>query len=222
MIENILSKRLAEARNECGYTQNEVADYLGCGRATITNYESGRRNPDIETLVKLAEYYEVSVDYLLGISSIETSNQDIKFINEYTGLSVKAIANLTEMKGLSENPEVSVDYIKTINFLIESAELKGGKKKRSGTGYIGDNIFNPLYYYFSAICPKSEKYNEYFEELENKLEDIADVIAESTFSWSWKEPEVLLSYVYLDDIILYLKNIRSKLPRDFWKKHYDK
>ena len=72
-MNEILVKRLSKARKKKGYTQADAAKYLNCNRATITNYEIGRRNPDIETLVKLAEYYEVSVDYLLGLSAIPMS-----------------------------------------------------------------------------------------------------------------------------------------------------
>src|SRR5690606_25588819 len=48
--------------------QHEVANYLGITRPAYTAYESGARQPDLETVKKLAEYFNCSTDYLLGKS----------------------------------------------------------------------------------------------------------------------------------------------------------
>ena len=47
-------------------TQKDIASYLGISRVAYTQYELNNREPDYETLVKLAKYFDVSVDYLLG------------------------------------------------------------------------------------------------------------------------------------------------------------
>lgn len=93
-MSKILAERLTKARITSGYTQNEIAELLGCGRVTITNYESGRRNPDIDTLVKLSQYYNVSADYLLGLSDAQTNDKGVQFICDYTGLSEKSVKYL--------------------------------------------------------------------------------------------------------------------------------
>lgn len=49
----ILAKRLAAARKQSNYTQDEIAEYLQCSRVTITNYECGRRSPDYKALLCL-------------------------------------------------------------------------------------------------------------------------------------------------------------------------
>ncbi len=67
----MFSKRLREIRIEKGYTQEEIADYLGFTRPTYTAYESGRRKPDNDTLAKIARFLNVSTDYLLCISDIK-------------------------------------------------------------------------------------------------------------------------------------------------------
>ena len=59
----ILAERLAAARKESGYTQDEIADFLKCSRVTVTNYENGRRSPDYDNLVLLAEKYNVCLLY---------------------------------------------------------------------------------------------------------------------------------------------------------------
>ncbi|MCM1267934.1 MAG: helix-turn-helix domain-containing protein [Bacteroidales bacterium] len=56
---------LAELRKEKGFLQKEVAAYLNMTVATISNYEKGVHTPDLDTLIKLADFYDVSTDYLL-------------------------------------------------------------------------------------------------------------------------------------------------------------
>lgn len=64
----MIAKRLKELRSESGRKQHEVAKYLGITRPAYTAYESGSRQPDLETVKKLAEYFNTTTDYLLGKS----------------------------------------------------------------------------------------------------------------------------------------------------------
>lgn len=59
-----LGNRLKALRGE--RTQQQLADYLGITRPAYTAYERGTRQPDYETLQKLADFFDVSIDYLLG------------------------------------------------------------------------------------------------------------------------------------------------------------
>ena len=58
--------RLKYQRLSHGYTQQQIADYLGISRPTYTLYETGNREPTKLALMKLADLYHVTVDYLLG------------------------------------------------------------------------------------------------------------------------------------------------------------
>ena len=66
--------KLKEARKSCGMTQDEIAKELGIPRGNIANYETGRREPDLETIARLADYYNVSTDRLLGIGKRKLTN----------------------------------------------------------------------------------------------------------------------------------------------------
>lgn len=55
-------------RKKHGRTQAVVAEYLGVARNTYSRYETGEREPDFETLIKLAEYFGTTVSYLIGES----------------------------------------------------------------------------------------------------------------------------------------------------------
>jgi transcriptional regulator with XRE-family HTH domain len=59
-------ERLRLLREKRGLSQGEAAKRMGIVRTTYSNYEAGNREPDIETLNKMAKFYDVSIDYLLG------------------------------------------------------------------------------------------------------------------------------------------------------------
>ena len=60
-----MNHRLRQLRKSKGYTQVRVQMDTGIEQALLSKYEKGERIPPTETLVKLADYYNVSVDYLL-------------------------------------------------------------------------------------------------------------------------------------------------------------
>lgn len=64
--------KLKILRKQMGLTQQEVADEINTSRSCISNYESGNRQPDNETIKVLADFFDVSVDYLFGRSEIKT------------------------------------------------------------------------------------------------------------------------------------------------------
>ena len=77
---------ISALRAEKGIYQKELADHLQVSIGTISNYEQGIHNPDFDTLCKIADFYEVSLDYLLGRTQIRTSADcfDRKLTDNYT------------------------------------------------------------------------------------------------------------------------------------------
>lgn len=61
-----LSKTLKSIRIEHGLTQKDLSERLRIGQATIACYENGQREPHIQNLIAYADYFECSLDYLLG------------------------------------------------------------------------------------------------------------------------------------------------------------
>ncbi len=59
-------KNLINLRQNAGYTQASFARELGIPKTTYAHYESGRNEANVETLTKFADFFGVSVDYLLG------------------------------------------------------------------------------------------------------------------------------------------------------------
>ena len=64
-----LNQKLKKAREKTGFTQREVAKETGIPLSTIAKYETERLQPDLEKLGILAEFYGVSIDWLLGLKS---------------------------------------------------------------------------------------------------------------------------------------------------------
>ena len=58
--------KLKELRTEKGATQREVAEVIGCAKSTYPKYEREEREPDIDSLCRLADYFGVTIDYLVG------------------------------------------------------------------------------------------------------------------------------------------------------------
>lgn len=65
-MRKILAERLKNCRKEKGLTQNQVAIYCDITEKAYQNYELMRREPKLEIIVRLAEVFDVSVDYLVG------------------------------------------------------------------------------------------------------------------------------------------------------------
>ncbi|MBE6801835.1 MAG: helix-turn-helix transcriptional regulator [Ruminococcaceae bacterium] len=65
-MKKTLSKRLKECRKEKGYTQGQVAIYCDITEKAYQNYELMTREPKIEILIKIADLFDVSIDYLVG------------------------------------------------------------------------------------------------------------------------------------------------------------
>ena len=63
-----MNEKLRELRKEKGVMQKEVAKAIGVTANAITNYETGTRQPTDDILIKLCKYYNVSADYLLGLT----------------------------------------------------------------------------------------------------------------------------------------------------------
>ena len=64
----MLYRRIRDLREDNNYTQKEIAKILNCSQQVYSNYELGQRDIPTDILIKLAVFYNVSVDYILGIS----------------------------------------------------------------------------------------------------------------------------------------------------------
>ncbi|WP_144525203.1 helix-turn-helix domain-containing protein [Bacillus sp. DE0042] len=91
----MFGSRLHNLRKERKLRQEDMAKQLGIARTTYAMYEQGNREPDYNTLIKLATFFEVSIDYLLGTTEIRrvTDIQDPELYQWF-----KDIKNATPQK----------------------------------------------------------------------------------------------------------------------------
>ena len=62
-------QRIREVRENAELTQQRIADLLNIGQRTYSDYESGKTRIPIDSLITLAEYYNISMDYISGVSN---------------------------------------------------------------------------------------------------------------------------------------------------------
>jgi len=100
-MDNNLSKIIGQRINELlasnNVKQKELAKVLCVPDNTISYFCSGKRIPNTEQIRNIAKFFNVSADFLLGLSDFKTNDKDIQFIGNYTGLSEKNIYSLNEL-----------------------------------------------------------------------------------------------------------------------------
>lgn len=115
------NKNLKDAIDKSGMTREQIAESVGCDTSSITKYYNGDRYPKTDIIIRLAELFNCSTDYLLGKAKCKNANLDIEEIHQLTALSEKAITELIvtskqiDIDGYISNPDIDV-----LNILIES------------------------------------------------------------------------------------------------------
>lgn len=82
---SIFAERLKALRDNKGNTQNELGKHIGKSREAVSKYEIGEREPDLEAVASLSKYFNVSADYILGITDENNSTireQDLPYNDE--------------------------------------------------------------------------------------------------------------------------------------------
>lgn len=86
-------KSLLELRKSRNLTQRDMAEILGVSRQAYANYESGNREPDISSLRALSDFFEVSIDYLVGQAECKAPSQQIDVLNRHNVYMVPVYVN---------------------------------------------------------------------------------------------------------------------------------
>lgn len=74
----LLAQNIKTLRNKAGWSQQVLADQLGMGRSTLAEYERGKTEPNIDTLIKLTELFNISLDQLIRKNLLAESYEIIK------------------------------------------------------------------------------------------------------------------------------------------------
>lgn len=124
----IFQMRFEDLMIESGKTLRDIANDTGISRAALNNYANDKAEIGINNVVKLAKYFNVSADYLLGLSDAKTNDKELQAICDYTGLSEKnviALHNVPDMDFInfmvSKLAERLCNYITSYNCHINWA-----------------------------------------------------------------------------------------------------
>ena len=116
------NSKLARRLQELITDPRALAKHLGCTIQAINQYKQGTAYPKTENLIKIADFYNVSVDYLLGITKTPNRDTNVQAVCEYTGLSPETVNALHHCEVW---PEVwGHDYADVIDFLMLDAIKK--------------------------------------------------------------------------------------------------
>ena len=108
-------KRLIDTK-----TREQIAEALKCDTSTITKHYNGDRRITIDYLVKYAQYFDVSADYLLGLTDVATTDKDLRFVCDYTGLDEKTVKILNSFKKNNKYINSVMLYIKQLKNIWSS------------------------------------------------------------------------------------------------------
>lgn len=110
-------------------SQQELADYLGLkARQSVSAYCDGSGQPSWENIAKIAEYFSVSTDWLLGATNIESVERNIQVAAATLGISGKAAENLARISTETEDDNIFISLKKSaahdaLNRILESEDV---------------------------------------------------------------------------------------------------
>jgi transcriptional regulator with XRE-family HTH domain len=110
-----IGKRIERFRAEKGLTQQQVADALYVDRVTISQWENGSRDIKTGNMVSLAEYFDVSCDYLLGRTRATAADDFMQEAVKRFGLNEQALAVLSDMPDLLGRANESSKRIRQVS-----------------------------------------------------------------------------------------------------------
>lgn len=113
--------RLKELREAKKLRQVDLSEYLGVDRTTYVKYETGASEPGIKTLIALASFYGVTVDYLIGNDEYSVENQS----NSYYALAAHHEGKMTEEAAAELQALLSSkEFLDKVNSIIDKREKK--------------------------------------------------------------------------------------------------
>lgn len=142
-------------------TLQDIANATGILKGSLSKYQNNAVEIGIFNLVKLAEYFDVSVDYLLGITNVrkplnDDDSKNLRITCDYTGLSQDSIETLNYFK------EWLPEYVATIELLIQTISLNKHiiPYEMGLTTYFNEGLLSSLTnYFYTDFLHKRGKFN---------------------------------------------------------------
>lgn len=126
-----LGNNIAKLRNQIGLSQRNLAEVLNVSSGAVAMWETNKRQPDISTVLRLADYFNVSIDYLLG-RTFDKKEEPLTNIknNELIKQALKDTVLLDQNGELTKEAEIIIaDFINSNKDLL-TAMLQVSKKEK--------------------------------------------------------------------------------------------
>ncbi|MED0665755.1 helix-turn-helix domain-containing protein [Bacillus badius] len=121
----MLGDRLKELRQQRKLTQEEFAQKMGISRGTYAHYEINKRQPDYGTLQKIADFYNVTTDYLLGRTDSPETKSTVTVAGQSVSLSPDELRVFKELiKHQAMFHDLATDPEKKVKQLIKLYKMK--------------------------------------------------------------------------------------------------
>jgi len=174
--------RLTSLRHERGVSQKEVAEALGVFQALLSHYEKGIRECGLDFIRKASNYYDVTADYLLGLSENR-----------------RGLSDLFESSELPSDEDMKMQTIyRAIIKLGEIMTAKGGKKAESVKWYLAFSAYHLL----SKAREAGTVPDDWFSLSEDAGTNISNAMA-NYFSDSFKKEELSEESESVPDILVF-------------------
>ncbi len=135
-----IGNKIKTLRNEKKLTQKQLATLLDTSASAIGMYEQNRREPDNSTIIKIANYFQISTDYLFGLSDIRFRSVALKYSEQEQSV-IEAYRSHPEMRsavnrllGIEEKKsqaKIAARDGSQMNTELTEEEIRDFKKKRS-------------------------------------------------------------------------------------------
>lgn len=187
----MFNERIKTLRLNKGITQATLASKLNIAKTTLAAYEQGKNEPSIETLTKIADYFNVSIDYLLGRTDISSPDLKVAYISKFLGLKENSVKTLHMYQQMAlKNDTAMLQKLDTINMLFSPhCEL---------LNHISS------YLHFSAT-----HFKNFYDESNNSLSPISELelwddVEKTSYSDDWDMWSKVLLLI-IEEELLYLR-----------------
>ena len=185
---------------------------LDCSTSTITKHYNGDRTISTEYIIKYAKYFNVSTDYLLGLSDNSILEYKTKMINEYTGLSAKSVKSLKVLFEFQKyNNDIQKNgYLDIINFIIEKISDNTELLK------VFEKLVNDNFEDNECKCDIEDKIIDTSVELYKYINENAKVIYKSEYRKILINSAEKMFYSIVNDLCKNLNKQNYDLDFDFY------
>ena len=189
----VFPTRLRELMKERGITQKMLGDYVGVRPQTISLYSTGQNYPDINGLRKIAEYFEVSGDWLIELTDARTTYPIEQAAFNALGLSERAIRYLLAIKHTPKEwpyKPHGIERVELLSFFLSNP--------------LFDMMLCECCVYVDKMC--EERDQEFYDTQEYEI--CSGILKEHGFEISTKEQQA--GYRFNEHIVLYLRELLNQ------------